>query len=146
MKVHISTAVCALALSAGTATALANDAVVISGHTATPYISLDQRATQACVDAFIARLLPGNSVPVRSVVPPGEVPVFSYTTDVVIAPYMLMSVDMTATLVHGNQLLAKSVCKVNRNAKVVNLATRITDPAKLAGLLLQDVRLAMLTR
>ena len=42
--------------------------------------------------------------------------------------------------------LAKSVCTVNRHAEVQRLSTHVTAAAKLAGLTLKDIKLAMTNR
>jgi isochorismate synthase EntC len=47
---------------------------------------------------------------------------------------------------HGNELLAKSVCTVNRHAQVQHLSTHITAAAKRAGLTLKDIKLAITNR
>lgn len=143
MQIRFTTALGALALSATCTAALAYDDVVVSGHSPPAHISLDQRATTACLDSFIARLLPGSKVPVRTVMPPDGESIFHYSTDIAVDPYRLMTVEMIATTARGAQLLAKSVCSVNRKARVVNITTRITDPERLAGLAVQDLRLAM---
>jgi hypothetical protein len=50
---------------------------------------------------------------------------------------------MSAAKAQGGDLLAKSYCRVDRNAKVLRLETHVTDTAKLTDLTLKDIRLAI---
>jgi hypothetical protein len=111
-------------------------------------LSLDQKATNACFNAFLARLLPGSSVLVRTVMAAGSTGgIFtSIAEDPLLAPYRVMNVEITAATVQGGDLLAKSFCRVDRNAKVLQFKTHIADTAKLAGLTLNDIKLAMTNR
>jgi len=126
------------------ATAPAADAILVSASPAPSRVSLDQRATDACFNAFLAKLLPGSSGLVHTVMAAGSTPVFaSIATDPQLAPYRVMNVEMSAAMKQGGGLLATSFCRVDKNARVLQLETRVTDTAKLAGLTLKDVRLAM---
>jgi hypothetical protein len=98
-------------------------------------------------NAFLAQLLPGSSSLVRTVMAAGSTPVFtSIAEDPLLAPYKVMDVEMSAAKAQGGDLLAKAFCRVDRNAKVLQLDTHVTDTAKLAGLTLKDINLAMTNR
>jgi hypothetical protein len=112
-----------------------------------PPLTRDQKATNACFNAFIGDLFPGKSAPVRTVTPANGVDVFSSSdSGSLLARFKVMEIVMTANLAHGNTLLAKSVCRVNGDAKVLRVSTQITDPAKLARLTVKDLSLAMSNR
>jgi len=143
MKLAIPLAMAAMTLSAAS-TAPAADSVLVSASPAPSRLSLDQQATNACLNAFLAQVLPGSSVLVRTVMAAGSTPIFtSIATDPLLAPYKVMDVEMSAAKAQGGGLLAKSFCRVDRSAKVLQLETHVTDAAKLAGLTLKDIRLAM---
>jgi hypothetical protein len=126
------------------ATAPAADAILVSASLTPSRFSLDQRATDACFNAFLAKLLPGRSGLVHTVMAAGSTPVFaSIASDPQLAPYRVMNVEMSAAMKQGGGLLATSFCRVDRNAKVLQLDTHVTDAATLRGLTLKDVRLAM---
>ena len=146
MKLTLTTTLTAVAMIAGSARAFASDDVIVSGSRTSPPHSLDQKATNACFNAFIAELLPGGKARVRTVIPADGVNIFTNDGDSLLAPYKIMVVEMTATAIHGNELLAKSVCTVNRHAEVQRLSTHVTAAAKLAGLTLKDIKLAMTNR
>jgi hypothetical protein len=146
MKITLTSSLAAAVLIAGPACAWAADDVIVSGSRTLPPPSLDQKATNACFDAFIAELLPDNTARVRAVLPSGSVNVFTYEGDNLVDPYKFMVVEMTAKTVHGNELLAKSICTVNRHAKVLSLSTHATAAAKNAGLMLKDIKLAVTNR
>jgi hypothetical protein len=146
MKFTLTSTLAAAALIAGSACAWAADDVIVSGSRSSLPPSLDQKATNACFDAFIAELLPGNTARLRIVLPSEPVNIFTYEGDNVVDPYKIMVVEMTAKAVRGNELLAKSICTVNRHAKVLRLSTHATAAAKRAGLTLKDINLAMTIR
>jgi len=135
----------AAALIAGSACAWGADDVTVSGSRTLPPPSLDQKATNACFDAFVAELLPGNTARLRIVFPSEGVDIFTYEGDSLVDPYKVMVVEMTAKA-NGNELLAKSFCTVNRHAKVLRLSTYATAAAKRAGLTLKNISLAMTIR
>jgi len=145
MKLAITTTLAMLTLVAGSA-ARAADAVLVSASPAPARLSLDQKATNACFNAFVAQLLPGNSTRIRTVMAAGSASIFTSLDDSLLAPYKLMDVEMSATKAQGGELLAKSLCRVNRNAKVLQLETHVTDAARLSGLALKDIKLAMTNR
>jgi hypothetical protein len=146
MRLTLATALAAVAMIAGSARAFASDEVIVSGSRTSPRHSLDQKATDACFDAFIAELLPGGRARVRTVIPADGINIFTEDGDSLLAPYKIMVVEMTAKAIHGNELLAKSVCTVNRHAEVQRLSTHVTAAAKLAGLTLKDIKLAITNR
>jgi len=141
MNLKLTTTTAALILIGASAANAADDVVV---HAVRPvaHQSLDQRAAGACVEAFIAELRLGDSTRVRTVMPADGEAIFR-SGDSMPAFYRIMRVDMTVNSAHGNDLLAKSVCKVNRDARVVHLSTQINNRAKLAGLTAEDIRMAM---
>jgi hypothetical protein len=137
MKLTITTTVATVMLIAGAAA---------TGKQPSLRISLDAKATDACFNAFAARILPGGIARVRTVISPGGAQVFSAAPGSILADYKVMEVTMTANLARSNDLLAKSVCTVNKAAKVLNLSISLPDPAKLAGLTLKDIKLAVADR
>jgi len=145
MKLAITTTLATLALVAGSA-APAADAVLVSASPAPARLSLDQKATNACFNAFVAQLLPGNATQVRTVMAAGSASIFTSIGDSLLAPYKVMEVEMSAARARGGELLARSVCRVDRNAKVLQVETHVTDAAKLSGLRLRDIKLAMTNR
>ena len=146
MKFTLTTTLAAVAMIAGSTCAFASDDLIVSGRRTSPPPSLDQKATNACFNAFIAELLPGTTARVRVVIPADGVNIFKYDGDSLLDPYKIMVVGMTAKAIHGNELLAESVCTVNRHAKVLHLSTHVTAAGKLAGLTLKDIKLAMMNR
>jgi hypothetical protein len=145
MKFTLTSSLAAAPLIAGSACAWAADDVVVSGSRTLPPPSLDQKATNACFDAFVAELLPGSTARLRIVFPSEGVNIFTYEGDSLVDPYKIMVVEMTAKA-NGNELLAKSICTVNRHAKVLRLSTHTTAAPKRAGLTLKDMSLAMTIR
>ena len=146
MKVTFTTTLAPVAMIAVSACAFASDDLIVSGSRTTPPPSLDQKATNVCFNAFIAELLPGSTARVRVVIPADGANIFTYEGDSLVDPYKIMVVEMTAKATHGNELLAKSVCTVNRHAEVQHLSTHITAAAKRAGLALKDIKLVMTNR
>jgi hypothetical protein len=141
MKLTVATTAVTAMMIAGSATAFAAGDLVITGKQPSPRISLDEKAMDACFNAFAAKILPGSTVRVRTVISPGGAQVFSAAPGSILAGYKVMEVTMTANSARSNALLAKSVCTVNKAAKVLNLFISVPDPAKLAGLTLKDIKL-----
>jgi hypothetical protein len=140
MKSNVVTAALAAALVAGSAGALAND-VVISGNARAPSASVEDKATMACFDAFIKKVLPESNVRIRVVDQSGGAQIFNNN------PYGLqMDVEMTASLASTHEKLATGRCTVNSNSKVTRLSFSATNPTKLAGLTSKDIKLALVTR
>lgn len=138
MKSTIATAVAAALIAASTG-ALAND-IVISGN-ANSGASAEDRATTACFDAFIKKVLPDSAVRVRVIDQSKGEQIFNNN------PYGLqMNVYMTATLKSTHERLATGYCTVSSNAKVSQLSFRANNPVKLAGLNAKDLKLALVTR
>jgi hypothetical protein len=146
MKFTLIATSAALGLMTGLTTVLAAADVIVS-TTSPALLTRDQKATNACFNAFIGDLFPGRSARVRTVTPANGVDVFpSSDSGSLLAPFKVMEVVMTANLTHGHALLAKSVCRVNGDAKVLRVSTQVTDPAKLVGLTVKDLSLAMSNR
>jgi len=149
MKASIKTLAAALVTAgmiAGSPYVFASNEVVVSGNRPSTRLSPDQKATIACFDAFIAKLLPGSSARVRVVMPANGNTVFYHDQGSVLSRYELMELNMNANLARSNELLARSICRVNRDAKVLRLSVQITDPVKLTGLTLKDIALKMASR
>jgi hypothetical protein len=142
MKANTTTTLVAAALVAASTAVLAQGEVLVSGSRSPRPLSLDQRAVNACYSAFYREIMPGSTVPSRTVALPGGTDVFASLGSSLLAPYKVMEVEMTART-HSQELLATSVCIVTRNARVVKLDTSVADPAKLTGLLPKDLRVAM---
>jgi hypothetical protein len=146
MKFTLIATLAAVGLMAGLTTVFAAENVAISAASSAP-LTRDQKAVNACFSAFVGDLFPGKSARVRTVAPANGVDVFSSSdSGSLLARFKVMEIVMTATLTHGNALLAKSVCTVNRDAKVLSVSTQVTNPAKLAGLTVKDMSLAMSNR
>jgi hypothetical protein len=94
MKFTLTTTLAAVAMIAGSACAFASDDLIVSGSRTSPPPSLDQKATNACFNAFIAELLPGTTARVRVVIPADGVNIFKYDGDSVLDPYKIMVVEM----------------------------------------------------
>ena len=139
MKSILVTTVAA-ALIAGSTGALAND-IVISGNANSPGASAEDKATTACFDAFVKKVLPDSQVRVREIDQSGGTQIFNNN-----AYGLQMDVYMTATLASTHEKLATGFCTVNNNATVTRLSFRATNPAKLAGLGVKDIKLALVTR
>jgi hypothetical protein len=146
MKLINATRAVAIVLFASSMAAGAADEVTIPGTQPAPRLSVDDIATKACFEAFIAELLPGTTARLRVVMPMKGTGVFESISDSVLKPYAVMDVEMSATSTAGGQLLAKSYCRVNRAAKVLMVQTRVTDKTQLTALSLSDIRLAMTIR
>ncbi len=119
-----------------------DDAVVINATapTAQP-VSLDDQATNACFNAFLAKVLPGSMARVRNTIQSGERPVLSARNNSV-----LLVVTMEARSAHDNTLLASARCTATNSATVRHLSTVVADPAKLAGLTPKGISLAAVMR
>jgi hypothetical protein len=143
MKFTLTTTVAVVAMIAGSACAFASEDLIVSGSRTSPPPNLDQKATSACFNAFIVELLPGSAARARVVIPADGANVFTSNGDSLLDPYKIMVVEMTANAIQGNELLAKSVCTVNRHAEVLRLSTHVTAAGKLAGLALKDIKLAI---
>jgi len=144
MKPWITAPFAAAALCAASSVTLAADSITVTGAQPARTVSRDAAATNACFTAFISALIPGNTARVRTVIPADGVQVFRSGDGSVFAAYKKMDVEMTATAASNGQLLARSQCKVNRDAKVLELSTQVTHAARLAGLSVHDIKLAML--
>jgi hypothetical protein len=140
MKSSLTIMGATVALIAGSAMAFADLAVVDhSGQTSAPSIR-DQAALNACADAFLARIAPGSTPKSHILVPPGERAILSPSR-----PNVTLEVTMEARS-SGHALLARSICEVNYQAKVIHLSTSVAGPAVLARLALKDIQLGLVSR
>jgi hypothetical protein len=145
MKIYLTARLVAAALFLSTAGVAVADDIVVHGSQSVPNKkpSLDERATSACLNTFITRLLPGSQFHYRAVAAPDGKRIFSEGGADFLAPMRHMTVEMTAVAARGNEVLATAHCVVNRDAKVLRLETRVTDKARVANLVPADVRLKM---
>ncbi len=139
MKSILVTTVAA-ALIAGSTGVLAND-IVISGSANSRGVSAEDKATNACFEAFIKKVLPDSTVRVRVIDQSGGAQIFNNN-----AYGLQMDVDMIARLASTHEKLASGYCTVGSDAKVRRLTFRATNPAKLAGLGAKDIKLALVIR
>lgn len=99
--------------------------------------SLDEVALNACADAFQAKIAPGIPRRVHLLMPAGRKEILSK-----LRPNMTVEVTMEAR--SGSQeLLARSTCIANSEAKVIHLWTSVRQPANLAQLSSGNVPLAL---
>jgi hypothetical protein len=119
----------------------ADDEVTInSSETRSASISAEDRATAACAEAFIGKILPGSHTPLRLVSRSSSGGFSNEFLDQTLEVTLEMSAASTG------KLLADSVCTVTRSAKVDALWVRVHDPATLAALRPNEVRLAAIAR
>jgi hypothetical protein len=140
MKSLIASTVATLALLAGTAAAVADPAVVVLGGQEPALSVRDQRAVNACADAFIAKIAPGTTVLSNVALPPGKSSVLSPTV-----PNIGVEVTLEAMSAHHG-VLAKATCETNYQAKVMHLYTRVLQPAIVAGLTRTELRQTLVGR
>ena len=101
-------------------------------------VSPEVKATNACMNAFVDKILPGTQVKVRTVIADNR-QLFLGVGSVVDA----ISVEMSARASSNGALLATGNCVVNRGATVQSLTARVKDQEKLASLTIKDIRLAV---
>jgi hypothetical protein len=142
MKLKLTTAYAAAALLIASSSVFATEGVVITGTAKAPTTTAYQRALSACMDGFVARILPGSSARVRVVIPPSNGTEFSGSLN----PFGEIEVELKAHSAQGHILLADSFCTVDRMAKVRSLSVPYSNRAKLAGLTLKDIRVAAVSR
>ena len=137
MKSLITIVAGTLAFTAGMATAWADGDVVDHGARTSTLSIRDQRAVNACADAFISRIAPGTA-------PTAHIPVRQSSTAVMshLQPDMALDVTMEARTA-SHALLARSTCRVTFDAKVTRLETTVPDATMLAGLTPKDIRLLL---
>jgi hypothetical protein len=140
MKSLIPTTLATLALLAGTATAVADPAVVVRGGQEPALSIRDQKAVNACADAFIAKIAPGTGEVSRVALPPGSGSILSTT-----ATNLSLEVTLEArSSTHG--VLAKATCEANYQAKVMHLYTQVLQPAIVAGLTRKELQQTLVGR
>lgn len=125
----------------GVAFASDNDVVVTANAPAAQPVSLDDQASTACFNAFLAKILPGSMVQIHNTIQSGERPILSVGNK-----DRFMLITMEARSAHDNALLASARCAANNSAKVLRLSTVVADPAKLAGLTPKGISLAAVMR
>lgn len=109
--------------------------------------SADQRATDVCLQAFLAKIRPNSSVRVHAGSEVGASdPVFQSLNASPVAPYATMQVEMNAGSRSDGKVFAKSVCIVDRQAVIRSLSISVTDPAKLSQIQSKDLQLAVVVR
>jgi hypothetical protein len=109
--------------------------------------SADQRATDACLQAFLTKVRPDSSLRVRAASEPTtRDPVFESLNASPVAPYVTMQVEMSAGSRSDGKVFAKSVCVVDRQAVIRSLSVSVTDPVKLSQIQSKDLRLAVVIR
>jgi hypothetical protein len=109
--------------------------------------SADQRATDACLQGFLAKVRPESSLHVRiGNDTTASQQVFQSLNASPVAPYITMQVEMSAGSRSDGKIFAKSVCIVDRRAVIRSLSISVTDPAKLTHLQSKDFSLAVVIR
>lgn len=113
--------------------------VVAEAHAARRF-GLEQRAMQACMSAFIERIVPDAPDRAKYVMP-AESSVFSGSRTYDRAKMTLSARDATS----GGEL-ASGICTVGRDTLVKQLSIRISDAARLATLRPADLKLSVSAR
>ncbi len=137
MKSLITLAAGTLALTAGMATAFADVDIVDHGGQTSGLLIHDQKALNACADAFMAKIAPGSAAKAHVRVPPSVGRRL---------PYLREGISLEVTMEArnaGQALLARSTCEVNYQAKVTRLNTSVPNPSMLAGLTPKDIHLGI---
>ena len=117
--------------------AQADDGVLISTSAARSPQSSDDKALTACMQAFIARIMPGAEARVTARQAAGLPQIFNSYGMVRQA-----TITMTANRAKDDTLLASGRCVVSDNARVETLRVTIPHPEALAALKLRDIHLA----
>jgi hypothetical protein len=137
MKLLVTITASTVALLAGTAPALA-DVDGVGQSRATASLSMhDQKALNACADAFLAKIAPANTAKVQVHVPPILGKKLSR-----MQPGFSLEVTMEARTA-SHVLLAESTCEVDYEARVTRLDTSVPNPSMLAGLAPKDIHLGI---
>jgi hypothetical protein len=100
----------------------------------------DQAALNACADAFLAGIAPGTTARARLLMPDGQQAILSP-----FRPSVTMEVTMEARS-GRHELLARSTCVADYQAKVTHLWTSVLQPATLARGTSRDITLALVSR
>jgi hypothetical protein len=140
MKSLIGNAIATLALLAGTATAVADPAVIVRGGREPALSMRDQRAVNACADAFIAKIAPGTAELAHVALPLGSGSILSPT----VANLGLEVTLEARSANHG--VLATATCEANYQAKVMHLYTQVLQPAIVAGLTRKELQQTLVGR
>lgn len=119
------------------------DEVLVSSPRTAPAPQLVNRAFGTCANAFVAQVLPGQDVNIRT-----ELNIRRYTN---IAYHTLevgggdIAFTMQVRLKRDNSTLATGSCTVSRDEQV-SVSVRTAPAAKLEGLTPNDIKLAMVSR
>jgi hypothetical protein len=118
--------------------AAAEDDVTVYGKP--HYTSRDERAVQACINAFAESIFPGRNVKVRAVMGEGS-QIFNSNS---LANQM--DVTLSAKQRSSGKMLASANCTVSDAAKVTILRTKVQDATLVAQVSAQDISLATRAR
>ncbi len=103
-------------------------------------LQVANNAFNACANAFVARVFPGQEVKFRS-----ELNVDTRTAEAA-GGYDNLRITMQARLKRDDSQLARGSCEVRRNGQITSLSVGTTPGAKLVGLTTGDIKLAMVSR
>jgi hypothetical protein len=115
------------------------DSVDRGGQTSAPSVR-DQAALNACAAAFLARIAPGTTARTHLLMPEGQQAILSP-----LRPSVTLEVTMEARS-GSRELLARSTCEADYEAKVTHLWTSVLQPATLARRPTREVTLALVSR
>jgi hypothetical protein len=139
MRKRIGTAFAAftvLAIWAGTCSADPTD----DARAPAPTLSADQKAINACVTAFISKVLPSDESHVQIAIPSGRPTVFAAQDARDRESTKVMQLTMTAYSSGAGTQLAKAQCTVSAGARVLDLSAVALDPSRLAHLTAKDLK------
>jgi len=127
----------AIALGSVTAFADSTQSVKVTGSAQDLRLSMDDRAINSCFQEFISEILPGSAVNVRTINEAGSGDIFS-PHDPMRNKKMLVTMEALSS--EDGTILASAKCKVDRNAKISSLKTKVKDSERLANLTAKDLR------
>lgn len=123
MKTRTAALLFAAAIGVGAGAAIADEEMVVTGQPSPTAPSVDQQAVNACITAFASKLWPQRArARVRAAMPAHHAEVFSKMDAMDRETLKVMEVEMQAYLPDTDRILAKSVCTVGANARVLNLS------------------------
>lgn len=139
MKRRILALLSAAAMVAGSAAAIADQEVQIAGSA---YRSTDHvaQATTACLEAFVAKVLPGYANK-RFIVPASRGHEFVVTNAATV-----LTIQMSATSASSKARLANGSCQATGSGNVKSMTTQVLEPARLAALNPKDLQLGFNSR
>jgi hypothetical protein len=116
----------ALALMGSAAVAgAASPEIVENGIQQAPLTTHDQKAVDACANAFLTKIAPGSTFN-----PHAAKPATKHAMSI-LQPNMILEVSMEAQSAE-HDLLAKATCTVNYDARVTRLNVEVAQPSILA--------------